>query len=892
MALSAGTRLGPYEILAPLGAGGMGEVYRAHDPRLKRDVALKVLPAELASEPERLGRFQREAETLAALNHPHIVTIYSVEEADEHRFLTMELVEGKTLSKVIPRGGLPLSRFFQIAIPLAEAVSAAHEKGVIHRDLKPGNVMVTEEDRVKVLDFGLAKLREGVRGEVDTQSPTEPATGPGRVMGTAPYMSPEQVQGRALDHRSDVFALGIMLYEMATGEPPFGGDTFADVASSILKDDPVSVTERKADLPRDLAKLIRHCLEKEPRKRLQTTLDLANELEELRREVDSGEALTSGGAPVVSSRAGGKRRIWLVVGAAAVALALAVGALLLRRNVQPPEAPIEITPFTSDGGYKSFPQLSPDGEKVAYAWTGPEDDNWDIYVKPLGVGARSIRLTDHPALERIHAWSPDGRRIAFVRQVEGKFDLYAVPSLGGQEQRLVENVALPTGWTPALAWSPDGDSLVLAEKLSEDGPARITRVPLATLERVPLTSPPEATFGDLSFALSPDGSQLALFRIRTTSPDIAPGEIWVTPVSGGVARRIVAAGFSTAAGRFNGLTWTQDGKEIVFSATRKDRPRMFRVPATGGSPQPVTGIGQDAVYPSIRGRRLVYARLTEDAVDIWRLPGRLGEPGQVAEAFIASSRGDHCPDYSPDGHKIAFSSVRSGVENIWICESDGSNPVQLTDLPRETGWPRWSPDGRRIVLDSMTAGDWNLYVVDAQGGVPRQLTTDPAADFIGDWSRDGRWIYFCSERSGSQQVWKIPAEGGPAMQVTRHGGYLSRESWDGKHLYYSTSEDSGVWRMPVGGGEETAIVDGPLSYRGWALGRSGLYYAAVSTIGELRSTYAICYLDFESGATSEVYRKEGPFRHWLLSVSPDERWVLILERPTRRSELMLVEDFR
>jgi serine/threonine protein kinase len=211
MALSAGTRLGAYEILAPLGAGGMGEVYRTRDPRLKRDVALKVLPPQLAKEPERLRRFEQEAQTLAALNHPHIVTIFSVEEAEDLRFLTMELVEGKTLARVIPRSGLPLSRFFQTAIPLTEAVSAAHEKGIIHRDLKPGNVMVTEEGRVKVLDFGLAKLREGVRAEVDTQSPTEPATGPGRIFGTAPYMSPEQVQGRTLDHRSDVFALGTVL---------------------------------------------------------------------------------------------------------------------------------------------------------------------------------------------------------------------------------------------------------------------------------------------------------------------------------------------------------------------------------------------------------------------------------------------------------------------------------------------------------------------------------------------------------------------------------------------------------------------------------------------------------------------------------------------------------
>jgi TolB-like protein/Flp pilus assembly protein TadD len=330
MALRPGEQLGPYEIVSPLGAGGMGEVYRARDPRLKRDVALKVLPAELASKPERLERFQREAETLAALNHPHIVTIFSVEEAEGLHFLTMELVEGQTLTKVIPRGGLPLPRLFRIAIPLTEAVSAAHEKGITHRDLKPGNVMVAEEDRIKVLDFGLAKLRHEPEAMEGSQSPTAAATDAGLVMGTAPYMSPEQVQGKAVDHRSDVFSLGIMLYEMVTGDRPFQGDTPAELASSILRDTPAAVTERKTDLPKDLARLIKHCLEKEPTRRFQSVLDLRNELEELRREVDSETALTAAGTPVIRHRAQASRR-WMLVGGAIVAtLALALGYVQMR----------------------------------------------------------------------------------------------------------------------------------------------------------------------------------------------------------------------------------------------------------------------------------------------------------------------------------------------------------------------------------------------------------------------------------------------------------------------------------------------------------------------------------------------------------------------------------
>jgi Tol biopolymer transport system component len=866
----------------------MGEVYRARDPRLKREVALKVLPAELASEPERLERFQREAETLAALNHPHIVTIFSVEEADERRFLTMELVEGRTLSKVIPRGGLPLSRFFQLAIPLAEAVSAAHEKGIVHRDLKPGNVMVAEEGRVKVLDFGLAKLREGIRGAADSQVPTEPATGPGRVLGTAPYMSPEQVQGKHLDHRSDVFALGIMLYEMATGERPFAGHTFAELASSILKDAPASVTERKADLPRDLGKLIRHCLEKDPRKRFQSMLDLANELEELRREVDSGEALTSGGAAVVTSRAGGKRRAWLVGGAAVAALAVAVGALLLSRNAEPPAA-FEVAPFTSDGGLKRLPRLSSDGERVAYAWAGPEGGNWDLYVKPLGVGATPIRLTENPADDFMPAWSPDGRQIAFVRRVEEGMTLYTVPSLGGREQKLTDIGGLYMTGIPALSWAPDGRWLAVAEKPSEYEPARVVRLPLDTLEKQPLTFPCEGTVGDTQLALSPDGRHLAFVRMQH---EVDPGQIWVQTIDGGTPRPLTSSDFSTHSPGYYGLAWTPDSSEIVFTAITTDQPRMFRVSLAGGQPQPVPGMGQQARYPSIRAERMVYEQRTRTAADIWRVPGRKAPPGQAAEPIIVSSRLDNVPAYSPDGRKIAFASLRTGVGNIWLCDSDGASPVQLTDLTRETGMPRWSPDGRSIAFDSMEAGDPNIYTVDVQGGVPRRLTPEPSRDYNPSWSSDGRSIYFSSNRGGSREIWKIPVEGGEAVQITSAGGFDAAESRDGQFLYYSKNFRTGVWRIPVRGGEETAIVSGPLSYKGWALGRGGIYFSEDPIVEGLRRSYVLRYLDFESGRVSEVYRKEGAFRHQYLAVSPDEEWILVVERPVDRSEVMLVEDFR
>jgi serine/threonine protein kinase/tetratricopeptide (TPR) repeat protein len=287
--------LSHYRITAAIGAGGMGEVYRATDTKLGRDVALKVLPADMASDPERLARFQREAKALAALNHPHIVTIFSVEEADGVHFLTMELVEGQSLDRRIPAGGLPLGRLSKIAIALAEALAAAHEKGIVHRDLKPANVMVTDDGRVKVLDFGLAKETR-VADPADATQTAAGHTKEGMVMGTPAYMSPEQIAGRAVDHRSDIFSLGIILYEMATARRPFSGHSSAEMTSSILRDSPTLVTDVRGDLPAHLARIIRRCLEKDPRQRVQTARDIANEF----ADVAEGTKPSSGSQATVA----------------------------------------------------------------------------------------------------------------------------------------------------------------------------------------------------------------------------------------------------------------------------------------------------------------------------------------------------------------------------------------------------------------------------------------------------------------------------------------------------------------------------------------------------------------------------------------------------------------
>ena len=289
MADEIGPKLNKYDIVDQISAGGMGAVYLAEDTSLHRQVAIKVLSPELADDPDRFQRFQWEARVLARLSHPNIVTIFSVEEAQGLHFLTMELVDGQTLGHLIPQNGLPLRRLFEIAIPLADALSAAHQQGIIHRDLKPGNIMVRQDGRVKVLDFGLAKQRQDLDAAALGLQGQQPETQDGQLMGTVPYMSPEQIQGEAIDHRTDIFSLGIILFEMATGSRPFQGKNWGDLASAILRDRPPSVTAVQSNLPRHLGRIIRHCLEKDPNRRFQTALDLRNELEELRREWRSGE---------------------------------------------------------------------------------------------------------------------------------------------------------------------------------------------------------------------------------------------------------------------------------------------------------------------------------------------------------------------------------------------------------------------------------------------------------------------------------------------------------------------------------------------------------------------------------------------------------------------------
>jgi serine/threonine protein kinase len=411
MSLTPETRLGPYEILEPLGAGGMGEVYKARDTRLGREVAIKILPAERVADRERKRRFIQEARAASALNHPNIITVHDISHSGGTDFLVMEYVRGRTIDQLIGRSGMRVSEALRYAIQIADALAKAHSVGIIHRDLKPGNVMLNEDGVVKVLDFGLAKLAErDEAADSQTTLTTDAGGGPksaeGTIVGTLAYMSPEQAQGQNVDARSDIFSFGSMLYEMVTGRRAFAGNSPASTLAAVLKEDPRPPAQLVEAVPKELERIILRCLRKDPARRFHVAADLKVELEEVKEESDSAKVM-----PKVAVRY--RFRLSTIIGATAILLAAAL--ILLwhsRREVSLP-APT-IIPLSAYQGQEQDPSFSPDGNQVVFAWNGEKQDNWDIYVKVVGSGV-PLRLTVDPATDRFPAWSADGRYIAFQR---------------------------------------------------------------------------------------------------------------------------------------------------------------------------------------------------------------------------------------------------------------------------------------------------------------------------------------------------------------------------------------------------------------------------------------------------------------------------------------------
>ena len=429
-----GRTIAHYEILETLGQGGMGFVYKARDTQLDRLVAIKVLTPDTVANAERKQRFVQEAKAASALNHPNIVTIYNIGHEDGVDFIAMEFIAGRTLDRVIPRDGLMPAELLRYGIQIADALARAHAAGIVHRDLKPGNIMISEEGQVKLVDFGLAKLSDlHEAADAELTRSVSPETEEGRILGTVCYMSPEQAEARKTDGRSDIFSVGAVLYEMATGRRAFLGRSKISTLAAILQSEPKPASELRAGVPRDLARIIERCLRKDPARRYQSALDLKISLSDLLNDIESGAT------EVPPAAAPPPRRFvaWTIPLLAGLALGAGVSFWLASGGASHTAVYGPVKPLTTYAGNESEPALSPDGKQIAFAWDGPHQDNYDIYVHLVGGGA-ALRLTSDPAPDHAPAWSPDGQQLAFLRDDA----IYLIPALGGVERKLVQ---LPRG---------------------------------------------------------------------------------------------------------------------------------------------------------------------------------------------------------------------------------------------------------------------------------------------------------------------------------------------------------------------------------------------------------------------------------------------------------------
>ena len=882
MPLLSGSKLGIYEVLSPIGAGGMGEIYRARDTRLGREVAIKVLPTDWLHDEGRRRRFIQEAQSASALNHPNIITIYEIDSEGAIDFIVMEYVRGAGLDVLIPRTGLRLPELLRIATPVADALAAAHAGGIIHRDLKPANVMVGEAGAVKVLDFGLAKLMTDDSIPDDGTVTRVAAAGlsmPGAIMGTAAYMSPEQATGGKVDARSDIFSFGAMLYEMATGTRAFAGSSAGDILAAVIRGQPTPPTEMAAGVPRELERLILRCLRKEPTRRYQTMLDVKNELQEIKDESASGTLRAPSAWPLRSHRG-------RAVTAAALALVLvAAAAWYLRPDASPELPPMRVVPLTSLNGGELWPTLSPDGEQVAFSWTGEKQatgsgrDTFDIYLKLVGT-SDVRRLTTEPGRNWAGDWSPDGRQIAYFRDVP-RGAIYLLSPVSGTRRKLLEFPA-----TFGLTWTPDGRWLIAAGRppppdrggiyaIPVDGgvPRRVIESKLAQV----LVSP----------AVAPDGRHLAYLTCDDTSAGPICGvdvvkldEQW-QPVS--ASRRLASKVYHQG-----GLVWSRDGASVVY--TIRPLPETFylsRAWITGDrAPERLDLAGQGARMPAIAlaGNRVAFVR-TINTVGIHTL-------GPAPRPVLLSSFWDIQPQFSPDGTQLVFASSRSGdAVDIWLASADGSNAHQLTHGPgRWRGSPSWSPDGSQIAFDSRgDDGHQAIWAIDADGGAPRRITNGAGDQHTPTWSRDGRWIYFASDPGDGRDTWRVPAKGGSPERVTRGGSTFSaQESVDGRDLIYKREfGESPLLALPLAGGPVRQLLP-CVSAVNFAVEPAGIYYAACGP-GTARSIRLLDQAgrDRVLGSISDVWA----FGLNRVAVAPDGKTVLVQQQSVS-NDLMLIENFR
>jgi len=878
MKLAAGAKLAHYEILEMLGAGGMGEVYLAHDSKLNRRVALKRLPADVAEVSDRLTRFKREAQAVAALNHPNVVQVYSVEEADGVTFMTLEHVRGRTLAEGIPDEGMDVDGFVQRARTIAAAVAAAHDAGITHRDLKPANIMITDEGQVKILDFGLARIRPVAEAasEIDTAS----MTSQGQVMGTLSYMSPEQAQGQPVDHRTDIFSLGVIFYEMATGQTPFQGESAAAVLAAILRDSPPSVSEQRSDLPQRYDDIIKRCLAKDRGRRYATAKEIVKALDEPAEE------------PASPAKPAAPWRWWWFVTPIGLA-ALAWMASTISKNPQTPiprfERPIQ---RTSALGAEDTPVFSPNGEMIAYA--SDQSGNWDIWVARTDGGDAINRTADNLGDDVSPAWSPDGGELAYWSDTVGERGVFTIGVLSGEPRRITDDVGTQSQALNYPAWSSDGQRLGYVRGDVATGQVYFEILSLATgtAERSLLAG---NTAFRYSLAWSPDEQWLAFVEAgapcRATAGSLGTRcTLWVMHLESEESVRL-----NTDLDAAWSPIWSSDSRALYYVSNREGgmdlwRQKMDSDRGLHGEPVSLTaGMLMRSAALSPDGTRLAFSR-GQTTANIFRFP-RLDRPALWTDVDPITTGPNLITglDPSPHGARLALSMTRAGNEDVWILDLSGGELERMTTHPAGDRQPRWSPDGGEIAFNSTRAGERGIWVKPLDGSPLRQVTKGRNFLFP-DWSPDGETLVATSRNGSNAHVFKLPAEGGDAVLMS---GWLDAQlsptiSPDGQWLAYNGGKDNErtLWIEPVAGGEARQLTQEDANWSPWSPDGRFLFFGRGTDIWEVSidSGDERRLTDFRGriGQLSRNFDSDGEYMYFVWREDVGDIWIMDVVRDENR----------